>query len=501
MSVPPPHPTAGPSAAPGTADVPAAAGPQNRAVSERGAEFAARPVLLVAAVVGVAHLVAASLGGGYWFDEAYMLAIGREHLDWGSADQPPVAPALAAAFDRLAPDVIPVMRIPAILATAGAVVVAALIARELGGDRRAQLLTALAQATTLWITMAGHWLTPYTLEPVQWLLILWLLVRWLRLRDDRLLLALGVVAGVAVQTKFQVVLLCAVLTVSALLCGPRELLRRPLLWAGAGVALLLALPTLWWQARNGWPQLRMGRIVASEAEALYGGRPGVAVALVVMAGIAGAVLALYGVWRLLRTPELRFLGVTAVVLYVFFVVTAGRPYYLNGLYGVLFAAGALGLQQRRLAGGRFGWVAWPGFALAGAAAIGMLAVSVVSVNPDVPRAIAGETSGAYDALSTAERERTAVFGESYIVAAAIDLYAPHLAPAYSTNRSYGYFDPPPDSARDVLYVGAVPDELRPHFAACAELRPVRDEMAVWRCTGLREPWPELWPRLRHLDVG
>ncbi|MFC3961373.1 hypothetical protein [Nocardia jiangsuensis] len=34
-----------------------------------------------------------------------------------------------------------------------------------------------------------------------------------------------------------------------------------------------------------------------------------------------------------------------------------------------------------------------------------------------------------------------------------------------------------------------------------QLRPVREQTAVWRCTGRREPWPELWPRLRHLDVG
>ena len=54
-------------------------------------------------------------------------------------------------------------------------VVAALIARELGGDARAQALTAGAQATALWTTLAGHWLTPYTLEPVQWLLLGWLL--------------------------------------------------------------------------------------------------------------------------------------------------------------------------------------------------------------------------------------------------------------------------------------------------------------------------------------
>jgi hypothetical protein len=64
--------------------------------------FARRAVLSVATVVAVAH-VAASVVGGYWFDEVYMLAIGRNHLVWGSADQPPVVPLLAALTDALAP--------------------------------------------------------------------------------------------------------------------------------------------------------------------------------------------------------------------------------------------------------------------------------------------------------------------------------------------------------------------------------------------------------------
>lgn len=72
--------------------------------------------------------------------------------------------------------------------------------------------------------------------------------------------------------------------------GPRELLRRPMLWAGAGIGALIALPTLVWQASNGWPQLQMTAVVAAEADALYGGRAGVAVTLIGMAGVAGIVL-------------------------------------------------------------------------------------------------------------------------------------------------------------------------------------------------------------------
>lgn len=165
--------------------------------------LAVRAVAVITAAVGIAQLGAAVAGRGYWFDEVYMLAIGRSHLDWGSADQPPLTPALAALSDSLFTDSIVALRVPAILATMGAVVLAALIAREIGCDGRAQTLAAAAQATALWAAVGGHWLTPYVLEPMSWLVLLWLLVRWIRLRDDRLLLALGAVAGIAAMTKFR----------------------------------------------------------------------------------------------------------------------------------------------------------------------------------------------------------------------------------------------------------------------------------------------------------
>jgi hypothetical protein len=349
-----------------------------------------------------------------------------------------------------------------------------------------------------------HWLTPYSLEPVQWLLLCWLLVRWLRLRDDRLLLVVGAVAGVAAETKFQVLLLGAVLLLAVAVFGPRELLPAPPLWAGIGTGALLALPTLIWQASNGWPQLRMSEVVVAEAEFLYGGRPGVAIGLVIMAGVAGTVLASYGLALLLRSPDYRFLAVTALVLFVVFVAAPGRPYYLGGLYGLLAATGAVGLQRRRADGGRRRWLVWPAFVLSTAAAAGMLALSFALVDSGVGEGIARRTADAYHALPPAQQARTAIMGESYIVAAYLDGYAPvyRLPAAYSGNRSYGYFPPPPEGQDAVLYVGTTaPDRLCPYFT---EVRPVTaggSDVSVWLLTGRREPRTALWPRLRTLTLG
>lgn len=473
------------------------------------------PVGIVAAVVAAAHL-AVAWRPGWWFDEALMLAIGRDHLDWGSVDQPPVTPLLAGLMDLLAPGNVLVLRLPAIAATAGAVLLAALIARELGGDARAQTLTAIAQGTGIWAAVTGHWLTPYTLEPVTWLALGWLLVRWWRVRDDRLLLALGVVVGVGAETKFQILLLAAVLLLSVLVLGPRAMLRRPRLWAGAGVAAVLVAPTLVWQALHGWPQLRMGPIVASEAAALYGGRPGIMIGMLTSAGVVGLPLMLYGLWRLVRDPalrDLRYLALTAVVLYAIFSITLGRPYYLAGLYGLLAAVGAVGLQRRREAGRRrLRWVAWPAAALAAVAAVAVLPLSVVMAAPAVGRQVTEATTRAYAALPPAQRDRTAVMAESYIYAAFLDAHGAEgdLPPAMSSNRSYGWFPPPGDDVDTVLYLGSSVDELRPWFA---DVHPVggtgRAPIAgtdgdagatLWLATGRLAPWESIWPSLRHLDV-
>ncbi|MFC5141321.1 glycosyltransferase family 39 protein [Actinomycetospora rhizophila] len=463
------------------------------------------PVGIVAALVAAAHL-AVAWRPGWWFDEALMLAIGRDHLDWGSADQPPGAPLIAGLMDLLAPGNVLVLRLPAIAATAATVVLAALIARELGGDARAQTLTAIAQGTGIWLAFTGHWVTPYTLEPLTWLALGWLLVRWWRVRDDRLLVALGVVVGVGAQIKFQILLLAAVLLVSVLLLGPRPMLRRPQLWAGAAVATAIAAPTLVWQALHGWPQLRMAPVVAAEAASLYGGRTGVVLGMVVSAGVMGSVLVLLGLWRLVRDPalsELRHLALATVVLYAFFAATIGRPYYLVGIYGLLAAVGAVGLQRRREAGHRrLRWVAWPAAALSAAAAIAMLPLSVAAAAPQVADTVVGSTVRAWEALPAEQRSRTGVMAGSYIYAAYLDVAAPGdaLPPALSSNRSYGWFPPPGDEIDAVLYLGAGADELRPWFADVRPVGAAGNDATLWLATGRLVPWDDFWPTLRHLDV-
>jgi dolichyl-phosphate-mannose-protein mannosyltransferase len=483
------------------------------------APLARSPVLAIASGVGLLLLLTSGRVG-YFDDELYFLVAGR-HLDWGYADQGPLLPLLARAMDTVLPGSLVGERLPATVLTAVGVVVAALIAREFGGRRQAQVLTAGACA--MGTLAGGHLLTTAVVDMFMWTVTSWLLVRWVRLRDDRLLLTLGVLTAVALQNKWLIVAFWIVLGISSLVVGPRELLRRPALWLGTAIAVLTTLPSLFWQAKHGWPQLALAKVIAND-ELLGGRRAQLAFLPMALASagiLLGAVLVCYGLWRLLRSPQLRLyrvLGWTSLGLVVLFLTTGGRYYYVAGLYPVCWAAGAVELQ--RLHPARWWrWVlSWPVYVLSAVIAITTLPVLPISwptLAKPYSQLLLGwpeETdtvAGAYRALPPAFRHHTVVVTEWYWDAAAIDRFGPArgLPHSHSAHRGYWYFGAPPDDAGSVLFIGSDHAYLGRYFTEVRQVATVTTgpmmnlfsrPTPVWLCSDQRAPWSQLWPQLRHL---
>ncbi|HEX2298018.1 MAG TPA: glycosyltransferase family 39 protein [Pseudonocardiaceae bacterium] len=358
---------------------------------ERIPDLARGPVLTIAAAVA-GILLAFSGRYGYFGDELYFLAAG-DHLSWGYADQPWLVPLLARVMDTITGGSLVGLRLPAVLVTAAGVVVTALIARELGGGRRAQIMAAGAIAVSGFLLPAGHYLATSTLDPFGWTVITWLIVRWVRTReqgaaDDRLLLFAGVVTALTLQVKFLIPAFWLALGISVLVLGPRDLLRRPMLWAGAAVAVIVTVPTLVWQAHNGWPYLELTRQVSAEMEYIGGRLTFLPLAIITAGVLVGIVLVCYGLWRLLRAPELRpyrFLGTTMLGVTAIMLAANGRPYYVSGLYAVLWAVAAVELQRHRPAIW-WRWIpTWPVYALSALVAVSGLPWQPVSWHANQPR--------------------------------------------------------------------------------------------------------------------
>ncbi|MFC8919134.1 glycosyltransferase family 39 protein [Streptomyces sp. NPDC057116] len=490
------------------------------------------PVLGIAAGTAAVLLLLADRHG-YDGDELYFLAAGR-HLDWGYADQPPGVPLLALLADTLAPGSLRVLRLPAILATGAGTVLSALLARELGGDRRAQWLTAAAHALAL--GALGRLLSTAALDVPLWTLLTWLLVRWVRLRRegvtcDRLLLAAGAVVVVAMQVKFQIVVFCLALLVAALLCGPRGLLARPPLWAGTGLAALSVVPALVWQHRHGWPQLRMGEAIAAEVAQREGQAVNLALMVLGLGPVLGMVLGLYGLGRLLMDREpagFRFLAVAALLVTGFVVLTGGRAYYIHGVFPALWAAGAVGLQRRRAArktaasGRRAAWAVYPVIAVS--AVWPLLDLPLQPPESYVGRAphrfdkrselgwpqLADQVAALHHRLPPGTRDRVVVMSDDYWVASALAHFGPArgLPPVHSGSRGYWFFGPPPADRTVVLHVGHPDPALRAHFGAARQVATVDNGLGIATeyqgrpihlLSHPKAPWTDIWPKLLRLD--
>jgi hypothetical protein len=92
---------------------------------------------LAAAAFLVHFLDNAFFAYGYFRDELYYIAC-SEHLAWGYVDQPPLSIALLAASRFAFGDALPFLRLLPALAGVATVLLAGLMARELGGGRFAQ---------------------------------------------------------------------------------------------------------------------------------------------------------------------------------------------------------------------------------------------------------------------------------------------------------------------------------------------------------------------------
>jgi hypothetical protein len=476
-------------------------------------------------------LLAVSWQYGYHRDELYFLEAGPHHLAWGYVDQPPLTPALAAFGNWLLGASPTAIRVVPALVMGLTVILTALCARELGGGRVAQTIAAVAGATVPEWLGGGHLLSTTPLDTLAWGALLYVVIRIIRRDEDRLWLAAGAIAGVGLLNKWNLAFLAVALALGLLFSSERGRLRSPYLWAGIAIAALIWLPNLIWQAQNDWPSLTMLRHLHHE-NVDDGNQAAFIPAQVLYVGFAVLPIWVAGLVHLARNPATRpYRGIAIAygLLVAWSLASAGKPYYISGMYVALIGAGAVateGWLQRRA--GRF-----PSYR-ALLVAILILAVPTVvlalpvlpartlhdtnlqDINYDLGEQIAwprmvDQIADAYRSLPAGERRRAVLFTSNYGEAGAIDRYGPALGlpTAYSGHNSYWYWGPPPGRRSPaVVAVGLPRSYLLRYFAHVDLVGRLSNGLGVSDdeqhaplviCHGQRARWPALWPQLRHFN--
>jgi hypothetical protein len=478
-----------------------------------------RPILLVGAVVAVVHLAVATRYG--WHRDEFYYVICGQHLAWGYVDQPPLTPVLARLAALLPGGVLP-LRVLAIAAEVGCVLLAGMLAAEFGGGRRAQTLTAAAVAASPVFVGASLLFGTTVLDQVAWLALFVLVARALRLGTTRAWLAVGLVAGIGLENKDTVAFLLLGVAVALALLR-RDLLRTRGPWLAGLLAVALAAPNLVWDATHGWPNLAMDAAISGEQGGPLGSLAQVPVTALLLAGPPLVALWIMGVRWLSSAagrPH-RWTLVVTVVVVVVFTATGGKDYYPAPALVALFAAGAVRVEAADRRRGRlFGWPVAIGVSavIAAVACLPVLPVRAQNVieasNPTVV-----ETYGWPQFVDQVRQAaatlppNTPIITSNYGEAGALQILGPAQGvhnPVLSGHNNYTLWGPPPGRPTTVLCVGEfTPADLHKFFGQVTEIAPISADgvndqetdahAAIYRCQQPAGTWAQGWPLLRHFD--
>ena len=486
------------------------------------------------------HL-ATSTRYGYFRDALYYLAC-SEHLAFGYVDQPPLIAFLGWVARHTLGTSLPALLFWPALAGASRIVFTAIFARELGASRFGIVLAAALAATPGVWWVIDHQFAMNCLEPLLWGGLAYVVLRLINTGNRKLWLAFGAIAGVGLLNKYSIVFFATALIAGLLLTPQRKLLFTPWILAGGAIAFLIFLPNLIWNIQHGWPFLELMRNVRATGKDVVLPPARYLLQQVLMLNPASFPFWFGGLLFLFLSrgaKNYRALSWAFVIVIALFMITHGKDYYSAPAYVMLFAAGGVA-TERLLAGLKLQAVLRPACFLWLLLAVLPLLPLVLPVLPidkfiryqsylpfEVPkteRSFVGESlpqyyadefpwpgmveavARVYHSLPPEEQKRTAIFGNNYGQAAAIDFFGPQygLPKAISGHQNYFLWGPRDYTGEIVIVLGDVESAAREHFNSVTVAATLNNPYAyryenrpILLCRGLKWDLQKEWSRVKN----
>ncbi len=484
-------------------------------------------LLLLAVLRLIFHCVT---NGQYGFhrDELAFLDNGR-HLAWGYVAYPPLTPFVGNIAQNLFGLSLIGVRFFNALAQCVAMVITGLMAKELGGARRTQVVTAVAAAIAPMSLAMGHLFQYIAFDYLWWVLIAYFLIRRLKSNNPQWWLPIGICIGLGMLTKYTMAFYVAGIVVSVLLTPLRNDLRSRWLWFGVAASILVFLPNLVWQIQHEFVSIDMLQHISARDRAMGRSDGFIAQQLYVSANpftlwlwVVGLAACFFsGDWQRYRP-----LGWLYVATFALFLLMRGRFYYLAPAYPMLLAVGCV-VAERWLQTRTSTWQLRLPRVQYAALAMGAViaAVLMVPLGP-VHSATWNIANAVHDNLreqigwddlvvevadiyaqEIAQTEMPiGIIASNYGEAAALNLFGPEqgLPTTISTVNSYwlrGYGSPAPEV---IIAVGFSMADATKFFAQCHVAGKITNAFGIQNeetmgntdilvCTELRRPWSEIWP--------
>jgi len=483
----------------------------------------------IAAAVALLHLFTNNQHG-FHRDELQFLSDAR-HLDWGFVAYPPFTPFIERIGLTLFGLSMVGLRLFSVLAQSAAIVLAGLMAKELGGARLAQVTAALAVAFSPLPLFQGTEFQYSSFDLLWWVLITYFVIRLLKSEDPRWCLAIGAVAGVGLITKYSIAFYIAGILAGLVLTHARRFLKTGWFWAGVGLALLIFLPNFIWLVRHDFISLHFLEYI--HARDIRWGRANgfLKGQFLICANLAAAPVWFAGLIGFLGNRRYRMMAFMYLVPLTLFFVGKGRHYYMAGAYPMLLAMGAVLAERRLHSLPRWGRrtievLYFSAFAFVSAyvcaivlplQSTGPLRDYALSHNGDLREEfgwndLVRTVAQIRDSLPPDQQAHLGITTGNYGEYGAIEILGPAYGlpkPIGTTNSEWlrGYPTTPPTT---LIVIGLGEQDANAIFTACrwaghnGNSEGVQNEESeyhpdIFVCGPPRLPWPQLWKE--HKDFG
>lgn len=487
-------------------------------------------LLLLAVARFIFHLLT-NTHYGFHRDALAFLDNGQ-HLAWGYVAYPPLTPFIGRIGLELFGLSLVGIKSLAALAQCVGMVLTGLMARELGGGRRAQVVAAVAAAIALMSLIMSTLFQYIAFDYLWWILTLYSLIKLLKSENPRWWIGVGCGIGLGMMTKYTMLFLVVAIVITVLLTKPlREQFKSPWLWAGVGLSLLIFLPNLFWQIQHNFVSLEFLATIRVRDVQIGRAEGYLSQQFYVNINPLTVPLFFFGLYYYFFAPDevgYRAIGWIYVITLAMFGLSQGRFYYMAPAYPMMLAGGAVqgerwlsGLTPKRQ---QLVSRLTVGFLVVGTILGVALMLPVAPINSalwDITSDIhdnfveqigwetMAQTVGGIYMREVGERPSLGIFVGNYGEAGALNLYGPgyDLPPVISpvnSNWDRGYGANPPES---VIALGFSRDFLDTLFYSCQLVGKNRNEYGVeneesrfspdiFLCADLREPWAKIWPQIR-----
>jgi hypothetical protein len=347
---------------------------------------------------------------------------------------------------------------------------------------------------------------------------------------------IGLLCGFGLENKYSMLIFGAGIVIGLVLTQERQAFRQKWIWIGGAIAGLLFLPNLLWNIQHHFPFLelqanirRSGRNVDLNFVAFWGQEALSMLPLTVPVWLAG-------LWYFFSSAGKPFRALGWAWLFTAIVIVVGNPriYYLFPAFPLLFGAGAVQWEQWTA---RVKWLraAYAALMLATGVILAPLTVPVLPVETYIhysnalhlapPRIennrlgplpqlyadqfgweeMAATIGQIFNNLPPDVRAKTAIFGQNYGQAGAIDFFGPKygLPKAISGHQNYFLWGPREYTGESMIVLDDRQSTLERLFEHVEKVGHVEHPYSmpyqhfdVFYCRGMKEPLKESWPQLK-----